>query len=136
MRILRKELTRVSNKAKYIQGNLNDEIDLRRKKQDEVNTMLSAFGLDKEDDSYKYLTRLPMDSVTHENVERLLSDKKEKEKQIADLTKATAISLWRQDLEACETEYRILLAEYNQQMSTSTEVPQKTKKKQKKVVLK
>ena len=134
--ILRKELTRVSNKAKYIQGNLNDEIDLRRKKQDEVNTMLSAFGLDKEDDSYKYLTRLPMDSVTHENVERLLSDKKEKEKQIADLTKATAISLWRQDLEACETEYRILLAEYNQQMTTSTEVPQKTKKKQKKVVLK
>ena len=134
--ILRKELTRVSNKAKYIQGNLNDEIDLRRKKQDEVNTMLSAFGLDKEDDSYKYLTRLPMDSVTHENVERLLSDKKEKEKQIADLTKATAISLWRQDLEACETEYRILLAEYNQQMTTSTEVSQKTKKKQKKVVLK
>ena len=134
--ILRKELTRVSNKAKYIQGNLNDEIDLRRKKQDEVNTMLSAFGIDKEDDSYKYLTRLPMDSVTHENVERLLSDKKEKEKQIADLTKATAISLWRQDLEACETEYRILLAEYNQQMTTSTEVPQKTKKKQKKVVLK
>ena len=133
--ILKKELNRVSNKAKYIQGVLEDEIDLRRKKQDEIDSMLSTYGLDKEEESYRYLTRLPMDSVTAENVEKLLNDKKEKEAQIKDLKKATATSLWRNDLDQCESEYKILLNDYNKQITSSQAAVAPKKKKGKKIVL-
>ena len=68
------ELILLSNKAKYITEILNDTIDLRKKKKDEVIAMLEKKGYDKieDDNEYNYLVRMPMDSVTEENVTNYL----------------------------------------------------------------
>ena len=71
----RGELKWLSNKAKYIVENLEGTIDLRRKKQDEINQLLDDKQYDRSDGSFKYLTKMPMDSVTEENVEKLLKEK-------------------------------------------------------------
>ena len=82
---LEKELVLLSNKAKYIKENLEGTIDLRKKKREEVNKMLKDKNYDMidEDEDYKYLVKMPMDSVTEENVNRLMNgeDGKKSKKQ-------------------------------------------------------
>ena len=75
----------LSNKAKYIQENLAGTIDLRRKKQDEITKMLENKGYDKKDEDYKYLVKMPMDSVTEENVVKLMKEFEENQQQLAEV---------------------------------------------------
>ena len=85
-----KEILKVlSNKAKYIQENLAGTIDLRRKKQDEITKMLEDKGYDKKDDDYKYLVKMPMDSVTEENVVKLMKEFEENKAHLEKLQKTT-----------------------------------------------
>jgi DNA topoisomerase-2 len=69
---LEKELKLLSNKAKYIEENLEGTIDLRNKKKDVIIKMLEDKSYDKLDDDndYKYLLKMPMDSVSEENSEK------------------------------------------------------------------
>ena len=70
------ELITLSNKAKYITEVLNGSIDLRRKKKDAIRSMLTEkqYAIIDEDEDYKYLVKMPMDSVSEENVEKLMKD--------------------------------------------------------------
>ena len=70
---IEKELIIMSNNAKYIQEVLKGSIDLRRKSKEVIDEMLEAKGYDKlgTDVDYKYLVRMPMDSVSQENVEKI-----------------------------------------------------------------
>jgi DNA topoisomerase-2 len=105
---LEKELMILSNKAKYIQELLNGTIDLRKKKKQEIVDMLQ----DKEydtidgDEEFKYLVRMPMDSVSEENVDKLLKDHHSKQDEL-DRIKATTIQqMWLSELEILENEYQ------------------------------
>jgi DNA topoisomerase-2 len=73
---LEKELMVLSNKSKYIQEILNDTIDLRKKKKEQVIDMLIQKGYNTIDDDaeYKYLVKMTMDSVTEENVNKICSE--------------------------------------------------------------
>ena len=73
--VLKRLLCLLTNKAKYIKENLDGTIDLRRKKREEVNKMLKEKGYDKidDDENYKYLVKMPMDSVTEEEVKKIMS---------------------------------------------------------------
>ncbi|NDH06281.1 hypothetical protein EBX93_10210, partial [bacterium] len=87
---LEKELLLLSNKAKYIKENLDGTIDLRKKKREDVISLLEEKGYDKieGDDEYKYLVKMPMDSVTEENVDRLLKERGNKQAEL-ELVKTT-----------------------------------------------
>ena len=120
---LKRELLVLSNRARYIMELLDDTIDLRRK----TNKMLTALlkerkydlyiagkdkdqevsgGSDTDDENgYKYLLKLPMDSVSEENVARLLSEKTKKEKELSELGSKSLEQLWKNDLEELEAEY-------------------------------
>ena len=67
---LEKQLLILSNKAKYIQEVLDGTIDLRKKKKQEIIDMLLLKDYDTidDDEEYKYLVKMPMDSVSEENV--------------------------------------------------------------------
>jgi len=54
---------------------------------------------------YKYLLKLPMDSVSEENVKKLLNEKEKKEKELSELTSKTVEQMWVKDLEELEVEY-------------------------------
>jgi DNA topoisomerase-2 len=54
---------------------------------------------------YKYLLKLPMDSVSEENVKKLLNEKERKEKELEELSSKTAEQMWLKDLEELEVGY-------------------------------
>lgn len=68
---MQSELKICSNKFKFICELLNDTLDLRRKKSNEITALLTEREYDKHEDSYSYLVRMPMESVNEENVARL-----------------------------------------------------------------
>ena len=62
--------------------------------------MLSKKGYDviDDDEEYKYLTKMPMDSVTEENVERLLKDKDKKKEELETVKNKTIRKMWLDEL--------------------------------------
>lgn len=108
---LERTLNRISNKAKYIMETLDGTIDLRRKTQMEMDTLLETRGYDRlsnnteETPSFKYLTKMPMDSVSQENVASLLNEKAAKEKEYELLKSTTCSQMWVKELDEFDREY-------------------------------
>jgi len=118
---LRKELMVLSNRARYITELLEDKIDLRRKTNKQLVDLLKERKYDSMDansdenggdeqsgqgqQGYKYLLKLPMDSVSEENVKKLLNEKEKKEKELSELSSKTVEQMWLKDLEELEVEY-------------------------------
>ena len=99
--VLQKELSLLSNKAKYITENLEGTIDLRRKKKKEIIDLLIAKGYDMIDNDveFKYLVKMPMDSVSDENVEKIMKQKGDKEAELSKYQKMKPTDLWNQELD-------------------------------------
>jgi DNA topoisomerase-2 len=104
---LERELMMLTNKAKYIKENLDGTIDLRKKKKEQVVEMLQSKGYDVIDDDkdYKYLVKMPMDSVTEENVERLNKERGNKEVELETIKSTTINKMWLNELEKLSEEY-------------------------------
>ena len=72
---LEKELVVLSNKARFINDNLSNKIDLRRKKKQEIQEILINKKYDpinsQDGTNFNYLIKMPMDSVSEEAVEKL-----------------------------------------------------------------
>jgi len=98
---LQRELVLLSNKARYIQANLDGTVDLRKKKKAEVVEMLNSSGFDVMDDDaeYKYLTKMTMDSVTEENVDKLFKERGNKEAELLIVKETTIHKMWSDELE-------------------------------------
>jgi DNA gyrase/topoisomerase IV subunit B len=135
------ELRLLSNKARYIQELLDGSIDLRRKRSEELVAMLKAKGYDaisqgdrSEGGDYKYLLKLPMDSVSEENVQKLLKEKEQKDSQHATLQSTSIEQLWLGDLAELRAEYvkqeeaRLLAVCKHNATTTSTSTATKGKK--------
>lgn len=107
IRAIERELVLLSNKAKYITEILDGTIDLRKKKKEQVIEMLQKKGYDiiDEDNEYKYLTKMPMDSVTEENVEKLLNDKGNKETELEIIKNTTINQMWNSELDNLLEQY-------------------------------
>ena len=66
---------KLSNKAKYIQETLKGTVDLRKKNVTQVEELMKHHKFDKIDGDFKYLIKMPMDSVTEENVKHIMKEK-------------------------------------------------------------
>jgi DNA topoisomerase-2 len=102
---IQRELVKLTNRAKYIQYLLIDKIDLRRKTKDQVFDMLQREGFDIIDGDYSYLTKMPMDSVTSELVEKIMKEKGNKEQEFELLKNKNEFSMWIEELDSLEIEY-------------------------------
>lgn len=102
--VLQKELCLLSNKAKYIIENLEGTIDLRRKKKQQIIDLLIAKKYDmlEDDTEFKYLVKMPMDSVSEENVAKIMNQKGDKEAELAKYQKMKPTSLWLSELKELE----------------------------------
>jgi DNA topoisomerase-2 len=105
---LANELRVLTNRARYIQEVLDDKLELRRQTKEAVFTKMTAHGYEhiEGDTEFKYLLKMPMDSVTDENVRHLLSERDSKRAQHQGLTDTTIQALWTRDLDELETEYK------------------------------
>ena len=104
---LEKEIVLLNNKARYIKENLDGSIDLRKKKREQVYEMLLDKGYDtmESDTDFNYLTKMPMDSVTEENVEKLFKELGDKQSAL-DIIRVTTINqMWGCELDALRMEY-------------------------------
>ena len=101
------ELVVLSNRAKYIQENLNDTIDLRRKKKGDIIALLKSKNYDivDEDEDYKYLVKMPMDSVSEENVEKIMKSHEDKMKELEMCKKTSEAQMWMNELEILNVKY-------------------------------
>ncbi len=87
-------------------GVLDNHIDLRRKKNLEITTILLNYGLDKVDENYNYLIKMPMDSVSEENVERIKQELTELSNFLVKIEKTTEEEMWLEELIKLEREYK------------------------------
>ena len=125
---LEKETIKLSNKVKFITEILNDVIDLRRKKNDQVVNLLESRNYDKLDnnDEYDYLIKMPMNSVTEENVNKLTNLHDEKTQLLEILHNTSEEQMWISELDS-------LLEQYNQMYSKNTSKLKIKKKSSKQV---
>jgi DNA topoisomerase-2 len=122
---LEKDLMVLSNKAKYIKEILEDTIDLRKKKSEEVSKMLKDKCYDLLDGDYKYLTKMPMDSVTEENVEKLNKEHQNKQTELERVKNTTKHQMWLSELEIFKGEY----LDYKENRDQPLKVQPKSNKK-------
>jgi len=129
---LETQAIRLTNKAKFITETLSGIVDLRGKTNAKVVELLDERGYDKleEDDTYGYLVKLPMNSVTEENVSKLLTEKNKKTDELATLNTTTETEMWFRELDELQIAYN----KYKQHRElTMSDVPQKKKPKKLKV---
>ena len=105
---LTNELRVLTNRAKYIQEVLDDKLELRRQTKEAIFAKMTEHGYEhiEGDTEFKYLLKMPMDSVTDENVRHLLSERDSKRAQHKQLTDTSIEALWTRDLDELEQEYK------------------------------
>jgi len=129
--ILEKKLVKLSNKARYIQETLVNVIDLRRKTAQVVTELLTERTFDLIDGDYKYLIKMPMDSVTEENVASIMKDKENAVNELELLRKTSLEKMWLSELDTLEKEYTTYKSYREKVQSGSGSVKVKVIKKKK-----
>ena len=102
---LQKKLVKLHNRARYIVETLDGLVDLRRKNASQVTALMTERKFDMLDGDFKYLVKMPMDSVTQENVEQIVKEKENCEKELENLKATTLEKMWYGELETFEKEY-------------------------------
>jgi len=104
---MEKSLVRLSNRAKYIMETLDGTVDLRRKTGEQVTGLLAMRGYDCIDGDYKYLTKMPMDSVTQENIVNILREKDDMTINLEKLRTTEISQIWLDELNLLENDYDV-----------------------------
>lgn len=135
---LQEELLIIKNKVNYIDEVLNGTIVLVKKNKCQIIEMLKnkQFDMINDDNEYKYLLKMPMDSVCNEKVIKL-NEEHNNLTRILDVTRNTTIhQMWLNDLNDFEQAYSdyiaertvTLIEEEQQQSSVSNKKVKKTGK--------
>ena len=128
---IKRELLVLNNKVRYIKEILEGTIDLRKKTKEVINNMLREKDYDeiKEGDEYKYLIKMPMDSVTEENVKKIMDNQDMMLKELKELEIVTKEEMWLKELNKLNNEYILFKEEKERMMDNiSTEVKKGKKK--------
>ena len=109
---LESRLVTISNKARFIQENLNGVIDLRKKKKDEINEILKKMDFKSQNETddesamnYNYLIKMPMDSVSEESVAKLLAEKGAIEQELNIISSKKLEKIWADELDELKRAY-------------------------------
>lgn len=131
LQILEKQLKICSNKRKYIQEMLDETIDLRKKSKTAIIEILQLKHYDVIDDDcdYKYLLKMPLDSVSDENVSKLTLEFQDKQDKFTELETTNIHDMWLAELELLETEYDKFISAHR--IGVANEANSKPSKKKK-----
>ena len=126
---MRQLLIKLSNRARYILDVLAGTIDLRKKTNQQVQELLEGLKYDRVEGEFKYLIKMPMDSVTEEHVAHILKEKADTEVELDVLIGTTTGQMWLRELEIFEKEYETYKRKREQiQGGTGGSKVKKTKK--------
>ena len=148
---IEKLLVVLSNKTRYIKEILDDVIDLRKKSKADVVKMLNDRGYvsqnhqtqptETENETegsgsttgFNYLIKMTMDSVTSDNVDKLMKDYQNKQTELENIKNKTIETMWLEELNELLVEYN-KYKEFRENSMERKESTNKTVKKVKKVV--
>jgi DNA topoisomerase-2 len=102
---MEKKLVKLSNRARYIQETLKGTIDLRRKTAEQVTKLLTDLKFALYDGDFKYLVKMPMDSVTQENVESIMKEEADTKAELEVLKATTLEQMWSTELGVLDIQY-------------------------------
>ena len=127
------ELKVLTNKSRFIQYNLDDKIDLRKKSKQEISKIMNEFKFDfgeNGDGDYNYLVKLPMDSVCKENVEKLMNEYENKNAELETIKACSIEQMWLKELGELKIAYKEFLeSTTNNKLGETLDSSKKSKKK-------
>ena len=105
---LKKKMNTLSNKARFIGEIMKGHSILVGKKKKEVIELLNNKNYKKidNDNDYKYLRSLPVDSMEEENWKRLKNEEKDCQQSFVKLKKKTIETIWIEELNELEEKYK------------------------------
>lgn len=95
---LRHELKVLQNRGKFIRAILDGKLEIKNKSKEEITKLIETMNLDLIDDSYDYLLRMPLWSLTKELFEKLKTDFTAKKEEIIELEKVEPKDMYLDDL--------------------------------------
>jgi DNA topoisomerase-2 len=95
---LNSELGVLSNKGKFIRAILEGKIEIKNVTKTKIVSEIESLGIDKIDDSYDYLLRMPIYSLTKELYDKLKEDYKNKKLEIESVQKTESRDMYKSDL--------------------------------------
>ena len=118
------------NKAKFIEEQCDDIIDLRRKKKAEVIALLKTrkYDMIDNDTEYKYLRKMQMEQVEEENMQKLRNERDEKRRELQIMKSKTIENMWDTELKLLTIQYkRYKISRHNRQKGIGKKVVKKSK---------
>ena len=133
--LLKKNSIEADAKARFLRGVLNDTIDLRRKSDSEIVSImkkhdlpaLSDKGID-DIDSYEYLLRIRIDRVKASAIVEAENALMKAQELLASLEKTTASEMWLNDLDEFVKSWLTMKEEREALLSNNTVKVKKSKK--------
>jgi DNA topoisomerase-2 len=121
----------LSNKARFIKEQCDDNLDLRKKKRNIVIQLLKSMNFDKinDDETFKYLRTMPIDSVEEENFSKLMKERDEKQTELDIIKSKTIESMWIAELAVLKTNYKRYKRERNDRQCGTSSKKIKIKRK-------
>ena len=86
--------------------------------------LIKSYAVINDDSEFKYLIKMPMDSVSEENVDKLNKEHKDKSDELQLIKETTEQQMWRKELEILAQEY-IIYKEERQRLTNGTESKKK-----------
>ncbi len=103
---LNRELKILSNRGRFIKAIIDGKLKVNNVAKSQIIEGIEAMGLDKIDDSYDYLLRMPIYSLTKEMYEKLKEDFKLKKEEIAKLEATDPKDMYLTDLSDLKKKFK------------------------------
>jgi DNA topoisomerase-2 len=95
---LKHELKILSNRGRFIKFILDGKLEVKNRKKDEIILDCKKLGLEKMDDSYDYLLRMSIWSLTQELFDKLKDDYRSKKTEVEELENIQPRDMYLTDL--------------------------------------
>jgi len=103
---LNRELKILSNKGRFIKAIIDGKLKVNNVAKAQIIEGIEAMGLDKIDDSYDYLLRMPIYSLTKEMYDKLKEDFKLKKEEIVKLEATDPKDMYLDDLNELKKKFK------------------------------
>ena len=138
LKLIRKELDIFESKIRFIEGFIDGSIDIIKKEDDEITTLLEEkkfpkFGSENNEDNYNYdyLLNMRIKSLTKSKIEELKNQHENKLAIFNDIESKEPKDLWKEDLNKFLEVYKKNLKKYNEILKEQidNEINKNTRKK-------
>jgi hypothetical protein len=99
------ELNKLNQKAHFIKSVVEKRLDVFELGDTELDQKMTELKLEKIENSFDYLLRIPIKDLTKAKYEKLMEQLQTIQKEIKSLEKTNAKDLWKQELLKLQKEY-------------------------------